>query len=88
MGYPVYRSVGQQVLINAVTTNGALDTAIVLYPPTGNSAEASTVTGCCGGGNQLNWNLLTNGLYSIYIRDNGLTSIGKYTLSFSTIARL
>jgi len=62
-----------------------LDTAIVLYPPTGNSAEASTAGGGNGGGDQLNWHLLTNGLYSIFIRDNGLTATGKYSLSFSTI---
>jgi hypothetical protein len=83
--YQFYGSVGEEVVINAVTTSGTLDTAIVLYPPTGNSAEASTVSGLNGGGDQLNWHLLTNGLYAIIVRDNGLTATGKYTLSFSTI---
>jgi hypothetical protein len=82
--FQFYGSVGQQIIINAVTTNGPLDTTINLYPPTGNTAETSTA-GYNGGGDQLNWNLLTNGLYCVFIQDYGLTSTGKYTLSFSTI---
>ncbi|MBI4685126.1 MAG: hypothetical protein HY755_07985 [Nitrospirae bacterium] len=33
-------NVGDQVIINAVTISGALDTHIVLYPPGGGPAEA------------------------------------------------
>ena len=83
--FQFYGQTGQRVVLNAVTTSGAVDTAIVLYPPTGNNAEASTVTGCCGGGDQLDYQLKTTGLYTALIRDNGLTSTGAYNLTFFSI---
>ena len=71
---------GDRVVINAVTTNGTLGTAIVLYPPSG-PAEVSTHDCCSGGGDKVDWKLATNGVYTIVIEDNGFVGTGNYKVT-------
>jgi len=75
---------GERVIICAVKTNGTLDTTITLYPPGGRPAEASGwITGY--GGDSLDWQLRTNGQYSIVIADYGLNDAGDYNITFLKI---
>ncbi len=82
-GFTFTGSAGERVVINAVTTSGTLDTEILLYPPGGGPAEASTNQGILGGGDQMDRQLLQSGTYTIVIQDHGLNDAGSYNLTFS-----
>lgn len=71
---------GDRVIINAVTTSGNLNTMIVLYPPGGANREVDS-----NSGDQLEWQLQTNGLYTILIEDWDLSKTGTYYISLAKI---
>ena len=75
---------GSHVTITAVTTSGALDTCITLYPPDGGPPEANTCGYCgiTGGGDLLDHQLQKTGLYTIVVKDNCLSNSGTYNISF------
>jgi hypothetical protein len=77
--FQFYGNAGDRVIINAVETSGTLDTQIYLYPPGGGGDEANTWLG----GNQLDWQLQTNGLYTILIEDTDLSRPGTYNISLT-----
>ena len=81
--FQVYGSLGQQAQINVTDTSGNLHPNILLYNPQG-SLEASAGVSA-NSAVQLNWQLETNGLYTIVVEDYFLTDTGKFNLSFSTI---
>jgi hypothetical protein len=83
--FQFYAGAGDRVVISAVAVDGTLDTAIILYPPGGGPAEAATPSALNGGGDQLDWQVQTNGLYTILIEDNGLSGTGTYNISLSKI---
>jgi uncharacterized repeat protein (TIGR01451 family) len=83
--FQFYGAVGQRVIINAVTTSGSLDTKIIVYPPGGGPAEASSYWSCagfCHWTDQLDWQLQQTGFYTIVVEDGGLTNSGTYNISF------
>ncbi len=71
------------VIINAVTTSGALDTAIDLWAPDGTLEVRGWQTGY--GGDVLEWRLRQTGLYTIVIKDYGLNDSGTYHITFLKI---
>ena len=77
---------GDRIIINAVTTSGSLDTGIVLYNPQG-AIEETTISGYGGihGSDQLDWQLQTNGLYTIVIEDAAYSATGNYNITFFRI---
>jgi len=78
--FQISANAGDRLIIHALTTSGSLDTTIRLYPPNGGPAEASGwMTGY--GGDSLDWQVRTNGLYAIIIADYGLNDTGSYLLS-------
>ncbi len=79
--FQFYGAAGDRVIISAVTTSGALNTDIILYPPGGGAAVAHP--GACG--DWLEYQLQTSGTYTIVIRDCGLTNTGPYNISFLKI---
>jgi hypothetical protein len=73
---------GDHVIINAVRTDGDLDTYIDLYSPTPNSEkEASTAPWY----DQLDHTCEQSGLYTIVIQDYGLNDSGTYNVSLTKI---
>ena len=80
-------NIGERVVIAAVTTSGALDTCITLYPPDGGPPEANTCGYCgiTGGGDLLDHQLQKTGLYTIVVKDNCLSNSGTYNISFLKI---
>jgi hypothetical protein len=72
---------GDRVIINAVTTSGALDTFIDLYPPGGGPREADTRPWF----DQLDHQLLQTGTYTVMVQDFGLDHTGNYNISFLKI---
>lgn len=82
--YQFYGNASERVIIYAVATNGALDTAVWLYPPGGGPAEATGwMTGY--GGDSIDHQLAKSGLYSIVVADYGLDAPGAYYVSLTKI---
>ncbi len=78
---------GDRVIINVVTTSGDLNTCIILYPPDGGPAEASTCDSCFynHGGDQLSAQLQKTGLYTAIVSDVCLSRAGTYNITFLKI---
>src|SRR5437867_933837 len=73
---------GDWIIITAVTTSGALDTAICLYPPDGGPVEACPPNA----GDFLDHQLAQSGLYTIVIFDGFfLKRVGDYNISLLKI---
>jgi hypothetical protein len=87
--FQFYGNKGDRVIINAVTTNGTMDTTMTLYPPTGGTSETSTwaqpMYSTWGGGDQLDWQLQTDGLYTVIVFDALLVRTGGYSISFTKL---
>jgi len=71
-------SSGQRVLINAVTTSGNVDTNIILKAPGGAVLAQTTV-------DQVDYQIATNGTFTIEISDAGLNDAGTYSIAFTNI---
>ncbi len=77
--YNFYGQTGDRVVIAVTTTSGQLTPYINLYPPKGGTVEYGAV-------NRLDWQLKTNGLYTIEIEDFvTLSDTGTYNLTLSKI---
>jgi hypothetical protein len=85
--FQFYGVAGDRVIITAVTIpdTGTLDTLIELYPPDGDPQEASSVQCCWYGGDLLDYQLQQSGLYTIVIRDFGVSNTGCYDISLTKI---
>ncbi|TDA68928.1 MAG: hypothetical protein D9V47_06585 [Clostridia bacterium] len=76
--FQFYGEAGDRVIITAVTTSGALNTEIYLYPPDGGPYEA-------WGGDKLDHQLKQSGLYTAIVQDWLLEDEGKYNISLTKI---
>lgn len=77
-------NMGERVIFHAVTTQGAFDTTLFLYPPGGGPAEASGWTTGYGG-DVLDHQLQHAGTYTLVIQDHGVNDSGTYNVTFLTI---
>lgn len=73
---------GDRLLITAVTTSGALNTVITLYPPGGGAAEASTAPW----GDHLDHQIQLTGEYTVVVYDYQEDDIGYYDISLLTLS--
>jgi hypothetical protein len=73
-------SAGEHVILTAVTTSGALDTQLQLYPPSG-PVEAQSLCDIFGCRDQLDVVLAQSGTYTLLVSDNGLNDAGSYDLT-------
>ncbi|HEO71934.1 MAG TPA: hypothetical protein ENN80_11780 [Candidatus Hydrogenedentes bacterium] len=80
--YLFYGNEGERAIITSVTSSGDLNTYIVLYPPGGGAGEATSFV---GGGDILDHQLESTGLYTIVIRDYGIENVGEYDVSLTKI---
>ncbi|MFN0150170.1 MAG: FlgD immunoglobulin-like domain containing protein [bacterium] len=80
-GYQFVGSIGNRVLISAVTTSGSLDTWIYLYPPSGGGAVVTSFAG-----DRAEFQLTSTGLHTIVIEDNGNNTAGGYNMSFLNVS--
>jgi hypothetical protein len=78
-GFQFYGTNNDRVVITVVATNGNLAPRIYLYPPGGGNWEGETDTG------RLEYQLQTNGLYTIEIEDAYGSHTGAYNISFTNI---
>jgi hypothetical protein len=77
-GFQFYGTPGDRVRVQAIRTSGALDTDLFLFPPGGGPAEANTHG--FSGGDVLEKQLASEGLYTIVVRDWSLQQTGDYTI--------
>jgi FlgD Ig-like domain len=68
---------GDHILCAAVTTGGAANTTLTLYPPSGGAAESYTSSG-----DQLDWTVLSTGTYTVVVEDYSELQTGTYSLSY------
>src|SRR5262249_46198621 len=70
-------SAGENAHFNAITTSGALNTNIIVYPPDGSAAVVYTST------DDVSYMLGQTGRYAIVIEDNSDTHTGTYQLTLT-----
>lgn len=72
---------GRRVIVAAVTTSGALDTRIFIYPDTGGPAVAQSTCDAYGCSDRIEYQLQAAGTYTVVIEDNGNNDSGQYTMA-------
>src|SRR5262249_16313001 len=80
-GYTFFAFAGNRILLNALTTGGAANTTLTLYPPSG--AGPLTYTSPPA---RMDFQVPVTGTYTVMVEDYNDLNTGDYTLSYMNVS--